>query len=368
MKKVLFVASVVKKHIMVFHLPYLEWLKLNGYETHVCAKNDYDNSEECIIPHCDKYFDIPFERSPFNLKNIDAYKQLKKIIDDNEYDSIHCHTPIGGVLARLAARETRKNGTKIIYTAHGFHFFKGAPLKNWLMYYSVERLMARYTDILITINKEDYAIAQGFKAERVVYVPGVGVDVEKFASMTIDREKKRAELDIPDNAVALVSVGELSKRKNHAVVIKAIARLKMRNIVYMICGQGDLDLYLKKIAKDLGVNVRFLGFRKDISEIFAASDIFVFPSSQEGLPVALMEAMAAGLPVVCSNVRGNTDLIENGRGGYLVDPEDVEGFAEAIKKTVESSSSMGRLNNEIIKKFDLAIVKEEMKKLYGLEI
>ena len=156
MKKVLFVATVVKTHIMVFHIPYLEWFKKNGYEVHVCAKNDYENKDECIIPYCDKYHDLPFERSPFKANNLKVYKKLKEIINTNNYDIIHCHTPMGGALTRLAAHKARNRGTKVLYTAHGFHFYKGSPLINWLVYYPVERWLARYTDVLITINEEDY--------------------------------------------------------------------------------------------------------------------------------------------------------------------------------------------------------------------
>lgn len=368
MKKVLFVATVVKMHIMVFHLPYLEWFKNSGYETHVCASNDYEYKEDCVIPYCDKYYDLPFERSPFKLNNIKVYKQLKELIDSNEFDIIHCHTPMGGVLARLAARKAHKNGTKVIYTAHGFHFFEGAPIQNWLLYYPVEKFLARYTDVLITINREDYVIAQRFKSKEVVHVSGVGVDVKKFGSVTVDRRKKRKELGISNDVVALLSVGELSKRKNHEVVIKALAKLNNPNFIYFICGQGDLEGYLKSKAKDLNVNVKFLGFRKDISEICAAADLFIFPSYQEGLPVALMEAMSAGLPVVCSKIRGNTDLIENGKSGYLLEPDDADGFAESIKKALndaELRKKMGAHNVEEVKKYDKEAVKKEIQRVYG---
>ncbi|MDF2486669.1 MAG: glycosyltransferase family 1 protein, partial [Herbinix sp.] len=174
MKKVLFVATVVKHHISTFHIPYISWFKLNGYETHVCAKNDYENKEDCVIPYCDKYYDLPFGRSPLSSCNITAYKQLKRLIDTNEYDIIHCHTPVGGVLTRLAAKKARKSGTKVIYSAHGFHFFKGAPLKNWMLYYPVEKHLAKYTDCLITTNKEDYlGIKDKFHAKSIKLVNGV---------------------------------------------------------------------------------------------------------------------------------------------------------------------------------------------------
>jgi len=367
MKKVLFVATVVKTHIMTFHIPYLEWFKQNGYETHVCAKNDYVNKEDCVIPYCDKFYDIPFARSPVSPSNLEAYRQLKGIIDSNEYDIIHCHTPVGGVLARLAARHARKNGTKVIYTAHGFHFYKGAPIKDWLMFYPVEKFFARYTDVLITINREDYAVARKFKAKKVVYVPGVGVDVDKFARSAVDRSEKRKQLGIPEDTFVLLSVGELIKRKNHETVIRTMERFKSKNVVYLICGQGELDSYLQGRIDELGVNVRMLGFRKDIGELLAASDLFIFPSYQEGLPVALMEAMAAGKPVVCTSIRGNTDLIEEGAGGFLVEPEDIEGFAKAINRLAGSSGlmeKMGSRNREFVREFDMENVMNIMGEVY----
>ena len=172
MIKVLFVSTVVKTHIMEFHIPYLKMLKDMGWETAVASRNDYKDPKDCVIPYCDTYYDVPFERNPFKLENIKAYKQLKKIIDEGRYGIIHCHTPVGAMLTRLAATDARKKGSKVIYTAHGFHFYKGAPVINWLAYYPIEKALARKTDVLITINKEDYERAKSkLKAGRVEYVP-----------------------------------------------------------------------------------------------------------------------------------------------------------------------------------------------------
>ena len=310
-KKVLFTATVVKTHINVFHLPYLKLFKEQGYEVHVAAKNDFVN-EPCIIPYCDKFYDINFARFPFSKANIKAYKQLKKIIKENNYNIIHCHTPVAGVLTRLAARNSKD--TTVIYTAHGFHFFKGAPLLNWLIYYPVERFCARFTDKLITINKEDYERAQHFKLRKngkVYYVSGVGIDIEKIRNTKVDVQQKKKELGIPENLPVLLSIGELIKRKNHETVLIALSKLKSYDFVYLICGRGILAEYLQEQVKQLGLTdkVKFLGFRKDIAELCKTADLFIFPSYQEGLPVALMEAMAAELPAIASNVRGNRDLI-----------------------------------------------------------
>ena len=367
MKKILYVATVVKTHIMEFHIPYLKMLKEMGWETAVAAKNDYDNPKDCVIPYCDTYFDIPFERNPLKLKNIKAYQSLKKIIDEGEYDIIHCHTPVGAMLTRLAARKARKRGTKVIYTAHGFHFYKGAPIINWLVYYPAEKWLSHFTDVLITINKEDYNRAKSFKANNVYYVPGVGIDLKKFNTNYIDKNEKRKELGIPLDAKVILSVGEVNKNKNHKVGIEALAKLNDKNIYYVICGSGPLIESHKELAKSLGVDDRviFAGYRTDVINFYKIADIFLFPSFREGLPVALMEAMACGLPVICSNIRGNIDLIVDGEGGYMYLSDDTDGFAKGIKNAM-NNLDMGRFNRAIIKAFDIREVMKKMKYIYNL--
>lgn len=372
--KVLFVATVVQKHIMEFHVPYLKMFKEHGWETAVAARNDYDNPADCHIPYCDHYYDIPFERSPFKSGNIKAYKELKKVIDEGHYDIVHCHTPVGAALTRLAAEDARKKGTKVFYTAHGFHFYDGAPLVNWLTYYPVEKYLARKTDVLITINKEDYNRAKKFKAGKVVYVSGVGIDLSKFKSKPYIRGQKRQELGFKEDDFLLLSVGELIERKNHRVVLEALAKLKKEpiydHLYYLICGIGVLEDELKKLADDLGISdhVKFLGYRRDISDICNAVDVFVFMSYQEGLPVALMEAMACGLPVICSKIRGNTDLVDDGDNGVFAvnNPDDVAmkikklGSIDQFRRTLADSAENS------IKKFDLNEVEKQMAHIYGL--
>ena len=241
MKKVLFVATVVKTHIMEFHIPYLKMFQDMGWETAVAARNDYEDPADCKIPFCDTYYDIPFERLPWKAANIKAYRELKAIIDREHFDIIHCHTPVGAMIARLAARDARKRGTKVIYTAHGFHFFKGAPVKNWLMFYPAEWLLAPLTDVLVTINKEDYAFAKKkIHAKRIEYVPGVGVDTAKFHVGTVDRAEKRRELGLTEQDFLILTVAEMTKNKNHSTVLKALALLKnepgYESMHYLICG------------------------------------------------------------------------------------------------------------------------------------
>ena len=373
MKKVLFVATVVKTHIMEFHIPYLKMFKEMGWETAVAARNDYENPADCVIPYCDTYYNIPFERNPLKPGNLKAYKELKHIIDEGEYDIIHCHTPVGAMLTRLAAKQARKKGTKVFYTAHGFHFYKGAPAINWILYYPVEKWLSRYTDVLITINKEDYERAKTFKAGKVCYVPGVGIDLKKFNAGYVNKEQKRKEIGVSADDFVLLSVGELIPRKNHEVVIRALSVLKqldkLNHIEYVICGRGSYEADLRKLAEGLDVadHVHFLGYRNDISEICNCADLFVFMPHQEGLPVALMEAMACGLPAVCSNIRGNTDLIEDGVTGLLANntPEEV---AQSISKMKSDTALRNRVASaalQKIKQFDLSSVEDEMSKIYG---
>jgi len=363
-KKILLV-STVSRQFYLFEQGNIEVLKSLGFEIHAAA-NYSDANERLnkldIIRH---HFDI--QRSPFSIKNIIAYKQLKRIMKDGNYDAVHCHAPMGGVLARLAAHAV---GIKhVIYTAHGFHFYKGAPLINWLIYYSMEKFLSRFTDVLITINHEDYMIAKRFKAKRTVYVPGVGVDTKAFYRDPDIRKEYREKLGVPESTIIILTVGEMIKRKNHETALKAIARLNCDNIVYLIVGTGVLKPDLEELAETLGIKdkVKFLGYRDDIANICSASDIFVLPSYQEGLPVALMEAMAAGLPCVVSNIRGNVDLIENNINGYLCEPKDYKAFADAIFLLIENPDIRNKIsNNNLIKvkRFDISNVKQEMLSIY----
>ena len=364
-RKVLFTATVVKTHINAFHLPYLKWFKEQGYEVHVAAKNDFIN-EPCVIPNCDSFFDINFARFPFSKFNFKAYRQLKEIISENNYDIIHCHTPVASVLTRLAARNCKN--TTVIYTAHGFHFFKGAPLLNWLIYYPVERFCAKYTDKLITINQEDYEIAKRFKLRKngkIYYVPGVGINIEKIQNTQIDIQQKKKELGIPENIPVLLSVGELIKRKNHETVLKALSGIKDMNFVYLICGRGVLMEYLQNLTRQLGLEskVKFLGFRKDIIKICKIADLFIFPSHQEGLPVALMEAMACELPIIASNVRGNRDLIDKEN---LFEPDDINSLKSIIQEDLNSINEKGKCKiiYKNLEKYSLDSILDKMVETY----
>ena len=335
MKKMLIVATVPSM-IGQFNMNNISILLELGYTVHVaCDWNDRSvwttekiNALKEQLNNLEiKYYQIDYSRSIFCItKHLKSYKQTLDLVSKNQYDFIHCHTPIASVIARLVCKKTN---TKCVYTAHGFHFFKGAPLKNWMIFYPIEKWLSKYTDVLITINKEDYKRAKSnFKMKKLEYIPGVGVDVAKIQSIIVDKEKKKEELGIDNNRKILISVGELSERKNHKIIIEAIAGLE--NITYIICGQGTLKQQLLDFAKKKDVDLKLLGFREDRLELIKISDIFVFPSLQEGLPVALMEAMACETLCVASDIRGNNDLIKDNENGFLCNRNDYKQYSTKI--------------------------------------
>ena len=357
------------------------------------------------------FYQIDFTRSVWKVsRHFRAYRQLKNLIQKESYEMIHCHTPVAAAIARTAAHQT---GKKVIYTAHGFHFFQGAPLKNWMLYYPVEKFLSRWTDCLITINKEDYKRAKKkFYAKRTEYVPGVGVDTQKFSvpdenleikewkkSMTADsspvqdyekvdyllqecnkeessyrtiRQEKRKELGFKEDDFVIVSVGELNANKNHRVIIEAVKRLKDKKIKYIICGMGELKEELQEFIKKekLEGQVFLLGYREDIREILWAGDLFAFPSKREGLGVAAIEAMAAGLPIITSNIHGIKDYSVNGRTGYSCAPENITSFVKAIQRIRDDKKSYAKFHinvKRISKNFDISRIEKIMKKIYKNE-
>ena len=339
MKKVLFVATVTR-HINAFHIPYLKWFKEQGYEVHV-ASNGGEN-----IEYCDKHFNIPFERFPIKLGNIKAYKQLKSIIDENQYEIIHCHTPVGGVITRLAARKARKKyHTRVIYTAHGFHFYKGAPLLNWIIYYPIEKWLSKYTDCLITINEEDYQRAKSKfkKAKRIELVHGVGVDENKFKQDMTEEEKLklREELGIEKEDFVIIQVGELNKNKNQIMSIEAMKMvIKVKaNIKLLLVGTGTLKRVYENKIKEYGLekNIMLLGFRTDVPKLLRISNCLISTSKREGLPINVIEAQISRLPVIATNCRGNCDLVPREN---LVKIGDTEKLALKIVKICNNKENI----------------------------
>lgn len=336
MKKALILASVASM-IEQFNMGNIKVLQELKYEVHV-ATNFIDSgtitrerAEELKNKLKDlnvKYYQIDFDRNVLSTKNIQAYKQVKKLISENKYNIIHIHSPIGGVCGRLAAKKERKNGTKVIYTAHGFHFFKGAPAKNWLIYYPVEKWLSKYTDCLITINEEDYNLAKKkFKAKNVEYVPGIGVDENKF-NFEMSREERnelRKSLGIDEDDFVFIQVGELNNNKNQIMTIGAMKELAKENnkIKLLLVGIGDLKEYYENKIKEYNLekSVFLLGYRKDVPKLLKISNVLISTSKREGLPVNILEAMFAGLPIIATNCRGNRDLVPDNN---LVEIDNVE--------------------------------------------
>lgn len=368
-KKILFVATVVKTHILQFHLPYLSMMRQLGWETAVAGKNDFEPDEEVFIPHCDRYYPIDFGRSPLSRCNLRAYRELKRLIDTGHFDIIHCNTPVAAFLTRFAARKARKSGTKVVYTAHGFHFFRGAPLLNWLVYFPAEWLAAFFTDLLININQEDYAFSRKhLHPKRLAYVRGVGVPLERFQDTRANRSATRASLGLKDTDFVLLSVAEMTKNKNHPMMLRALKLLEDPGIHLVCAGRGQELERNKALAKELGLEeqVHFLGYRKDVPMLYGAADAFLFISFREGLSLSLMEAMSAGLPSIVSPIRGNTDLIEDGKEGIYTEltPERVATAIRALADDAQLRGNLGEAAREKVKAFSLETIQAQMKALY----
>lgn len=380
MKRALIVATVPSM-IEQFNMDNARILKNQGFEVMV-ACNFKDRSfytEEKTKKFIErlkteniKYFQVDFSRTPINiLGNIKSYKQVAAIIDKYKINLIHSHTPVAGVISRIAAHFKK---VKVIYTAHGFHFYKGAPKVNWMIYYPIEKFLSKWTDVLITINKEDFLRAKhNFYMKEIQYVPGVGIDTDRFQNGLIDIKAKRAQLGVNQDEIMILSVGELSERKNHEVVIRAISEIVNQNIKYFIAGIGPLKDHLNKLAKDLGIEdkIILLGYRNDVSELCQAADVFVFPSHQEGLPVSLMEAIACKTKVICSKIRGNTDLVLNKNN--LFNEYDPLSLCACLNRMISGVSRSEFLKNseediernyEHLEVFKLSNVQKNMQKIY----
>ena len=377
MKHALIIASVAS-HIKQFCMNDAHILQEMGYKVDVAANFQSGNAiddetikafEKDLADEGIDYYQINFTRDIKNLGEMHrSYKELANLLANHSYNLIHCHTPIAGFLGRLCAKQYRKGGTKVLYTAHGFHFFKGAPIKNWLLFYPAEKLCANWTDVLITINQEDYALAKSkFHPGKVEYIPGVGIDLEKFHPGKFSQETIKAtreQLGLTDGQKMLLSVGELTPRKNHELVIRALASIHDPNLQYFICGCGELENYLASLAKTVGLqdSVHLLGYRTDVDLLYACADLFVFPSKQEGLPVALMEAIASGTPSIASNVRGNNELLSAKSLFYLQKPSAPEQHIRSLVKGEKGECVAKDL--ESMQKYSIAAVQNRMVNIY----
>ncbi|MGN0521229.1 MAG: glycosyltransferase family 4 protein [Eubacterium sp.] len=372
--KVLFVATV-RSHIGQFHIPFIKELKNHGFTVDAAFKDNSNEKQGLDLSVIDNVYEIPFSRSPYSADNIKAYFKLKKIIDNGNYDAVHCHTPMGAVIARLASKKARKSTTKVIYTAHGFHFFKGASKKNWLLYYPVEKILSKYTDCLITINSEDFECAKnsGFKCGQLNLVNGVGVDISKFHIVEkAEKNQIRAEYGYDENDILMIYPADFSSRKNHKMLIKALVSVaqKHNNIRLLLPGPIEDSYQIKEYAEELGVSryIDFLGYRRDIDKLVGMCDISVSTSRQEGLPVNLIEAMALGNAIVATDVRGNKDLVKDGENGYLVDLDDFEAMAKKINYIIENfdlTEKFRKSNAKMIENYSVEKINSEMLNIYS---
>ena len=331
MKKVLYITTI-SRTINAFLIPHIEKLIDEGYEVD-CACNIDKEVDDRLIQKGVKVYDIPFSRNPLNPKNLKAYSILSKIVKENRYDIVHVHTPVASVYGRLL--KLKFKNIKTIYTVHGFHFFKGAPKLNWMIYYPIEKIMAKFTDVIITINEEDYNRAKTFNIKETYKIDGVGIDLNQYNKDLYDRDKERERLNLEKDDFVILMIAEVNKNKNHIQIINAVEKLiKQGQKVKLLCaGDGVLFDEVSKLVKDRGLdqNIKMLGFRTDINELIAACDIGVLMSYREGLPRNIMELMTYGKPVVGTNIRGIRDLVSDGENGFLVDVGDVDVTVYAIE-------------------------------------
>ncbi len=371
MIKVLLTATV-QSHLAQFHKPLVEMLREQGeVEIHAAALDNLAEKNGLSLDFVDRVFDVPFSRSPFHPRNIKAYRQLKKIIREGGYDYIHCNTPVGGVVTRLAAAKERKKGTRVLYTAHGFHFYRGASRLNWLLYYPVERLLAHRCDTLITINKEDYDRAGTFACD-TVYTHGVGVDPKRYHPIAPEQKKAQKEaLGLDPNRRYILCVGELRPNKNQPMMIRAMQQVvqQVPDVTLLLAGNGPEQQNLESLitACHLTDAVQMLGYTTRLQEYQQISDLAVSCSYREGLPLNIVEAMLTGNPVVATTNRGHNSLITPGENGYLVKPGDVDSLAECVTRLLtdpDLAHRFGENGQAFARAYCFDAVKEELKTIY----
>lgn len=379
------ILTTVPSTIEQFNMININLLKEMNYDVYVASnfntpgnidKIRLENFKTELKNNNIKMYNIDFSRNPLNINNINAYMQLKKIFNNKKFDIIHCHTPICGAITRLASKKTRKNGTKVIYTAHGFHFYKKAPVKNWIIYYPIEKVLSKYTDCLITINEEDYnlAIKKFNKCKKIELVRGAGIDIEKFdKNLTIKEKnelKEKVKLNCDD--FLLLEVGELNKNKNQIMAIEAMKELvKINNsIKLLLVGVGTQEQFYQNKIKEYNLqnNVYILGYRRDIPKLMQISNILLSLSYREGLPVNVMEAMASGLPIIATDCRGNKDLIVNGENGYIININNMNELKEKILFLLKNKNICEQFeinSKKKIKKYGNKEIKDRLKQIYA---
>lgn len=374
MKKVLLVATV-QSHIGQFHRPLAEVLHKHGYEVHVAANNNLHLKNGLKLDFVDKVYDLPFARSPKDKSNITAYRMLKKILDEGQYEVVHCNTPMGGIVTRLAARNARKKGTKVIYTAHGFHFYEGAPRKNWIVFYPIEKWFSRLTDVLVTITHEDYNLASEKFHCKVEHMHGVGVNEERYYQVSAEEKlAMREKMGYSATQKLILCIGELNANKNQTMAIKAMHRVvkKFPDALLILAGNGPKEDFLKDFIKQEGLerNVQMIGYVTNLQDYQHVIDVQVCCSKREGLPLNVVESMLSGNPVVAGVNRGHRELIHDGENGYLVKPDDSEAMAEKVLLMLENEKECARIRQnalEFAKLYTFGNVRKELEKIYGFD-
>ncbi|MCH1961817.1 glycosyltransferase family 4 protein [Clostridium perfringens] len=365
MKKILYVTTV-SRTINAFLIPHIEMLIENKYEVNCACYIDREIDKRLIKKGL-KIYNIPFSRNPLSLDNLKAFNELIKIQEENQYDMIHVHTPIASIYGRLL--KLKFKNLKTIYTAHGYHFLKNGPKMGWILYYPIEKLMAKLTDVTININKEDFEITKKkLKPKKAYLINGVGLNINEYSLLSEgERNKKRRVLGLKDDDFVVIMIAELNGNKNQMQLVRAIELLKNKyqNIKCLIVGEGKKLQFLKKEVKkrSLEKNIVFLGFRKDVNELINASDIGVLFSYREGLPRNLMEIMANGKRIVATNIRGNRDIVCNKFIGTLVEVNDYEATAKAIEKFYLTSANKNKILKEV-ESYSILNILTELSSIY----
>lgn len=350
-----------------FLVPHVENFAEHGYEIEIACSDVGGYIEEIknrLKNKVKAVYTVSLVRSPFSFSNIKGYRELRKIILDGDYDIVWTNEPVMGAVTRLAARRSRKNGTRIVYMVHGFHFYSGAPIRNWVLLYPIERMLSTVTDYIITLNSEDFKRAKKFPVKHVYYIHGIGADTDRLKKDTVNQDIRK-KLQIPKQAFLILSVGELNANKNQKIIIDALSILQDKDIYYVLCGSGKnlKNLQAQSRRYNLQDNIRFVDYRRDIINFYDQADVFVLPSYREGMPIALLEAMYCGVTPVTSDIRGVRDVMKDGITGVICDPKDSKAFAEAIKNLKEDKrlrKGYGENSRKAVKPYMLSLVKDKI--------
>ena len=369
MSKILLVATV-QSHIAQFHKPLMQLLKEYGWEIHVAARDNLNEKGDLKLEYPDKVFNVPFQRSPFDGRNFNAYKELKALLKTEHYDVIHCNTPVGGILARIAGNRYRKSGTLVYYTAHGFHFYKGASIMNWIIYYTIEKWMSRFTDKLLTITQEDYNLSSRKFHCKVFRTHGVGVD--EFRYTPIDEKKKNVlKRQKGFSGPVILNIGELLPNKNQKMAVEVMEKVVAvyPDAVLLIAGNGPEEENIKRKITDMGLqnSIRLIGYCTNLQDYQHIADVLIACSYREGLPLNIVEAMLSNTPVVATNNRGHRELIKNNTTGYLVDMDDVDDMANKVCSVLKGDGvSMVENARDKALNYGALAVRKELMSIYCL--